>query len=169
MDMGKLRLKPLDEVRKLYKEYLISQKFAQSTINISSDAFYLWNNGSKELFWDTVLDFDFDQNAKETLLQCLRENSSGDADKLIHGYMSHLRRFRRFLATDETALEVIVSNPSHKSYGKNQKMTQYWRVNRTTTTPMHQHTRRTKHLNHRDAKQQSKYNPHYSVALQCFR
>ena len=72
MDMGKLRLKPLDEVRKIYKEYLISQKFAQSTINISSDAFYLWNNGSKELFWDTVLDFDFDQNAKETLLQCLR-------------------------------------------------------------------------------------------------
>ena len=85
MDIEKLRLKPLDEVRRLYREYLISQNFAQNTINVSSDAFYLWNKCGKELFWDTVLDFDFDKNAKERVLQCLRENSAGDADKLVHG------------------------------------------------------------------------------------
>lgn len=122
MDIEKLRLKPLDEVRRLYREYLISQNFAQNTINVSSDAFYLWNKCGKELFWDTVLDFDFDKNAKERVLQCLRENSAGDADKLVHGYMSHLRRFRRFLATDYEALEVEVSNPSYKSYGKKKNL-----------------------------------------------
>lgn len=119
MVIEKLRSKPLDEVRGLYKAYLINQGFAQSTINVSSDAFYLWNNGGEALFWNTVLDSDFDKNAKATVLQCLREHSSGDADKLINSYMSHLRRFRRFLVSDNVVvLESEQSKRIYKSYGK---------------------------------------------------
>ena len=117
MDIDKLRMKPLDEVRGQYKAYLKIQGFAESTINVSSDAFYLWNNGGKELFWDTVLDTDFNKNAKDTVLKCLQANSSGDPNKLINGYLSHLRRFRKFLASDcDVELEQI--ERTYKPHGK---------------------------------------------------
>lgn len=124
MNIEELKLKSLDEVRKLYKAFLKSKDFSQNTINVSSDAFYLWNNGGKELFWNTVLDRNFDVNAKETVLQCLREHSSGDADKLVNGYMSHLRRFRRFLSENAfaAALEQTEVKIDYKPYGKKKNL-----------------------------------------------
>ena len=44
-----------------------------------------------------------DADAKAMLLDVLRKNTTGDAEKLVSGYLSHLRRFRLFLASEGMA------------------------------------------------------------------
>ena len=93
-----------EELRALYKIFLHSHDYAKTTINTShSDSFYLWNKGSRDLFWTVVTSTDFESMAKEALLKALSENSTGNAKSLVSGYMSHLRRFRLFLSSDGTA------------------------------------------------------------------
>lgn len=92
-----------DELRSLYRIFLNSQNISKPTINTAfTDTFYLWRKGSKELFWDTVTAMDFERVAKEALTKALSENSSGNVKTLVNGYLSHLRRFRLFLASDGT-------------------------------------------------------------------
>lgn len=93
-----------EELRALYKIFLHSHDYAKTTINTSySDSFYLWNKGSRDLFWTVVTSTDFESMAKEALLKALSENSTGNAKSLVSGYMSHFRRFRLFLSSDGTA------------------------------------------------------------------
>lgn len=40
---------------------------------------------------------DFETDVKNALIKALSENSTGNANSLVNGYMSHLRRFRLFL------------------------------------------------------------------------
>lgn len=88
----------LDELKAQYKNYLITHNFSHNTISTAcSDTFYLWRKGSSEIFWKAVESNNFETDVKEELLDALRANSRGNADKLINGYMAHLRRFRRFL------------------------------------------------------------------------
>jgi hypothetical protein len=95
---------PYDELRALYRNFLHSQNISQLTINTAyTDTFYLWRKGSKDLFWNAVTDTDFEDTAKNELIKALSENSSGNAKSLANSYMSHLRRFRLFLASDGTA------------------------------------------------------------------
>jgi len=47
-----------------------------------------------------VTDIDFEDTAKNELIKALSENSSGNAKSLANSYLSHLRRFRLFLASD---------------------------------------------------------------------
>ena len=96
---------PYDELRALYKNFLHSQNISQLTINTTyTDTFYLWRKGSKDLFWNAVTDTDFEDTAKNELIKALSENSTGNAKSLVSGYMSHLRRFRLFLSSDEIIL-----------------------------------------------------------------
>lgn len=93
-----------EELRALYKIFLHSHDYAKTTINTSySDSFYLWRKESKELFWDVLATTDFEKEARNALLKALSENSSGNVNSLVSGYMSHLRRFRLFLSSDGTA------------------------------------------------------------------
>ena len=93
-----------DELRALYREFLHSQSISKSTINTSYvDTFYLWRKGSKDLFWNTVNSAAFENDAKEALIKALSENSTGNVNSLVNSYLSHLRRFRLFLASDGTA------------------------------------------------------------------
>ncbi|MEG0979358.1 MAG: hypothetical protein RR911_02075 [Oscillospiraceae bacterium] len=88
----------INEIRNAYKMYLQNQNLSVNTVNTScTDTFYLWRKDSPELFWKTVLSFDFETEAKETLTKTLNENSNGNVETIISGYMSHLRRFRLFL------------------------------------------------------------------------
>lgn len=64
------------------------------------DSFYLWRKGDHDLFWKAVESSDVD--AKAMLLDVLRNNTTGDPEKLVSGYLSHIRRFRLFLASDGT-------------------------------------------------------------------
>jgi len=104
LDINKMKALPYDELRALYKNFLHSQNISQLTINTAyTDTFYLWRKGSKELFWNAVTDTDFEDTAKNELIKALSENSTGNAKSLANSYLSHLRRFRIFLASDGIA------------------------------------------------------------------
>ena len=104
LDISKMKALSYDELRALYREFLHSQSISKSTINTSYvDTFYLWRKGSKDLFWNTVNSAAFENDAKEALIKALSENSTGNVNSLVNSYLSHLRRFRLFLASDGTA------------------------------------------------------------------
>lgn len=104
MDIEKMKALTYDELRVLYKGFLHSQNISKLTINTAYvDTFYLWRKGSKDLFWDSVIATDFENVAKNGLIKALTENSTGNVKSLVNSYLSHLRRFRLFLASDGTA------------------------------------------------------------------
>jgi hypothetical protein len=124
MDISKIKLLSYDEVRALYREFLHSQSIAKATINTSYvDTFYLWRKGSKDLFWDTVTSPVFENDAKEALIKVLSENSTGNVNSLVNSYLSHLRRFRLFLASDGTANTSTLkrSNTANRTYRRKKK------------------------------------------------
>ncbi|WP_187117133.1 hypothetical protein [Candidatus Stoquefichus massiliensis] len=86
------------EIRLEYRVYLESCGLAKNTVQTAyNDSFYLWNKSGQDIFWKVILDDDFENVARRELLAVLRKNTTGDSQKLINGYMSHLRRFRKFL------------------------------------------------------------------------
>jgi len=96
----------LDDVRAAYKKYLNEQNLSKNTIMTSStDTFYIWRKQGAGSFWQIVFSVNFETLGKETLLDLLRQQSSGNAETNVNGYMAHLRRFRRFLQ-NESALEI---------------------------------------------------------------
>ena len=104
LDISKIKTLSYDELRALYREFLHSQSIAKATINTSYvDTFYLWRKGNEDLFWNTVTSPAFENDAKEALIKALSENSTGNVNSLVNSYLSHLRRFRLFLASDGTA------------------------------------------------------------------
>lgn len=104
MDINKMKALPYDELRDLYKGFLHSQDISKLTINTAyTDTFYLWRKGSKDLFWNVVASTDFENVAKDGLIKALSENSTGNVKSLVSSYLSHLRRFRLFLASNGSA------------------------------------------------------------------
>ena len=100
-----MRALSYDELLSLYRKFLHNQSISKATINTAYvDTFYLWRKGSKELFWSAVTAIDFENEARNALIKALSENSTGNAKSLVSGYMSHLRRFRLFLSSDEIIL-----------------------------------------------------------------
>ena len=96
-----------DEMRALYRNFLHSKDISKATIYTAcTDTFYLWRKGSKDLFWNVVNSTDFEDDAKDALIKALSENSTGNVNSLVSGYLSHLRRFRLFLSSDETTAPI---------------------------------------------------------------
>ena len=123
LDINKIKALPYDELRALYKNFLNSQNISTATINTAYvDTFYLWRKGSKDLFWNAVNATDFETEAKNALIKALSENSTGNVNSLVSSYLSHLRRFRLFLSSDETIAPVeykqkttVKVKPTHMS------------------------------------------------------
>lgn len=117
---------PYDALRSLYKEFLHSQNISTPTINTAyTITFYLWRKGNKDLFWNTVTDTDFEHTARNKLIKALSENSTGNAQSLANSYLSHLRRFRLFLASD--GIDDSSSTPkqertAYRAYARKKKM-----------------------------------------------
>ena len=110
MDKTTLKQMSYDEVRHLYKPFLQSQGIGPNTIRTAYvDTFYLWRNGDRDLFWKAV--DGNDEEAKAMLLDALKKNSTGNPEKLVSGYLSHIRRFRLFLSWDGSE-ESIPEQPS---------------------------------------------------------
>ncbi|WP_081820247.1 MULTISPECIES: PD-(D/E)XK nuclease family protein [Robinsoniella] len=104
MDLNKMKSLSYDELRAEYRKFLHSQDISEKTINTAyADTFYIWRKESKDLFWNRVTATDFENVAKETLIKALSENSTGNVKSNVNSYLSHLRRFRLFLDSDETA------------------------------------------------------------------
>ena len=62
-------------------------------------------------------------NKKEALIKVLSENSTGNVKSLVNSYLSHLRRFRLFLASDGTANTSTLkrSNTANRTYRRKKK------------------------------------------------
>jgi hypothetical protein len=112
LDKNKLKALSFDELRTLYRNFLHSQDISKLTIDTAySDTFYLWRKGSKDLFWDTVTDTDFENVAKSELIKTLSEHSTGNVKSLASNYLSHLKRFRLFLSSNGTMESVEIKKP----------------------------------------------------------
>ena len=113
-----------DELRALYRAFLHNQAISKLTINTAySDTFYLWRKGSKDLFWNSVTAADFENKAKHELIKALSETSSGNPKSLANSYLSHLRRFRLFLYSDETSelYELNQNKTANREYTRKKK------------------------------------------------
>lgn len=125
MDINKMKDLSYEELRALYRSFLHSQNISKLTINTAyTDTFYLWRKGSKDLFWNAVTATDFENVAKNELLKVLSENSTGNVNSSVNGYLSHLRRFRLFLASDGTAEPAAPrqEKPAHPTATRRKKM-----------------------------------------------
>lgn len=92
-----------NSVRKQYRSYLEGLEIGRNAVStITSDSFYLWNNVGQDEFWRVVLSDEFENEARNALLVALTEHSSGNANNLVNGYLSSLRRFRTFIFSKET-------------------------------------------------------------------
>jgi len=101
MDINQMKALSYDELRALYKNYLHSGNLSKTTIDtVYVDTFYLWRHGDRELFWNAVNASDFENQAKDVLKKTLSANSTGNVNSLVNYYMSDLRKFRLFLASD---------------------------------------------------------------------
>ena len=125
MNIAIIRKLSYDEVRSLFRKYLKNQELAKSTkATAYTDAFYIWRNRDQELFWDVVTAENFEKVARKELLEALNDNSSGNVESLVNGYLSHLRRFRLFLASNdesdpsETLNQSINKQTTGKQKGK---------------------------------------------------
>lgn len=102
MDVTKMMELSYDDLRALFMRFLRSQDIQQSTINTAySDAFYLWRKEGKDLFWKVVNVPDFEIEARRVLSETLSKHLAVNAEKQVSGYLSHLRKFRQFLSSDE--------------------------------------------------------------------
>jgi hypothetical protein len=122
-----IKKRTLDDVRAAYKKYLNGQNLSKNTIMTSStDAFYIWRKQGADSFWDIIFSDNFETLGKGTLLELLRQQSRGNAEANMNGYMAHLRRFRRFLQS-ESVIEIpevvpTVSN-NRENYSTKTKQT----------------------------------------------
>lgn len=108
---------PLDKLRTLYKEFLIDKGKGHSTIQTyMSDTFYLWNNVSKEFFWEIVVSDDFENEAKSALFDALAKHSSGQVDDLLNGYVAVLRMFRNFVVEYDGEIDSISDEEALKNF-----------------------------------------------------
>lgn len=112
MYINKMKDLSYDELRAIYKKFLHSQDISKLTVDTAyGDTFYLWRKEGKDLFWNTVASAEFEYTAKNELQKTLSEHSKGNFKALNSSYLSHLRRFRLFLASDAI---VYPSTPEQK-------------------------------------------------------
>ena len=124
MDINKYKKLSYKELKEVYKSFLEKQNYSENTINTAySDTFYLWRNGSKDLFWNTLTSKDFEKEARISLERTLTEHSKGNVDSLISNYRSHLRKFRSFINSEQVLPPVVKiddkkKKPSYKGTKK---------------------------------------------------
>lgn len=71
MNIEEYKKLPLEQLRDEYGNCLIKQKYREATVNTSrTDAFYIWRNGSRGLFWQAV---EADDKTAENIHPSVRE------------------------------------------------------------------------------------------------
>ena len=102
MDIEYARSLSYKSMRDMFKSYLQSLELGRNTVGtVTGDAFYLWNNEGKEVFWDTVTSEHFETDARQALIDALSKHSTGNVSALINGYVASLRRFCAFILDEK--------------------------------------------------------------------
>ncbi len=105
MDLDFARSLSYKNMRNMFKEYLQSQELGRNTVGtVTGDSFYLWNNEGKDVFWNTVLSDQFEEEARKQITDALTRHSTGNVTALVNGYVSALRRFRNYVFSVDTKI-----------------------------------------------------------------
>lgn len=108
-NVEKAKTMSINDLRAEYRIFLQQQGLSKNSIMTSSnDAFYLWKNVSKEVFWEKILADDFEKEYRAAMLDALAANSKGNPDALVSNYISHARKFKSFLEQRETSYQASV-------------------------------------------------------------
>lgn len=121
-----------DELRNIYREYLNSTNLAKATVSTAyTDTFYIWDKEGKDAFWSLVDNEEFEDIVKKVVKDTLKKHSNGDVDNLCNGYVSHLRRFRKFIREQiDNSMKANVKTiwyPSIQQYDPNISKDEYKR------------------------------------------
>ena len=112
MKIDVLKQLSYEELQSAYASFLKEQNLSKNTISTSkSDAFYLLKYDDSIDFWELLLRDDFEIAAKTHLKATLMRTSSGNVNANLNGYMSHLRRFRKFVFSDDNTLYPKTDTP----------------------------------------------------------
>ncbi len=102
MTADELKALSFTELQCAYTAYLEKQGLSSGTINASkSGAFYLLKNAPSVDFWSLLFSKNFEPEAKLYLRAALEQHASANIEGNLSGYMSHLRRFRRFIFSND--------------------------------------------------------------------
>lgn len=123
MTLIELKSLTLDELREAYRSYLLNTDLSKNTIQVSaSDAFYIWRKSNKTTFWEIIEASDFESLAFFALNEFLPKQADGTTNKNIQGYMSHLRRFRKFVSSDTLSTDSQPAATTHRKYRRATKV-----------------------------------------------
>ena len=108
---------PLEKIKDIYREYLMSLNMGESTIKTTlADTFYLWKNVSREIFWQVVSSDNFEEVAKTELYKALSINSSGKIESLTIDYFHVLNKFRRFIIEYDYEFDFVSDEDAIKNF-----------------------------------------------------
>lgn len=108
---------PFERIKDLYREHLIGLGMGESTIKTTlSDTFYLWKNANKEVFWQTVISNDFEEQAKNELYKTLTIHSSGKIETLVVDYLNILKKFKTFVVDFKGEVDFISDEDALKNF-----------------------------------------------------
>ena len=113
MSLNQMEGLSFEEIRDQYTEYLKTQNLSPLTVQTArSDTFYLLRHDPSLDFWAMLRSENFETEAFARLRAVLSAKSRGNTVSNISSYMTHLRRFRKFLYSDEKPSET----PRNRSY-----------------------------------------------------
>ena len=108
---------PLEKIKEIYREYLMSLNMGESTIKTTlADTFYLWKNVSREIFWQVVSSDNFEEVAKTELYKALSINSLGKIESLTIDYFHVLNKFRRFIIEYDYEFDFVSDEDAIKNF-----------------------------------------------------
>lgn len=106
MDIESAKQLSYENMRKTYKVHLESQGLGKNTVQtFVGDTFYLWNNVGQDEFWDVVTSDNFEEVARQALMDALTKNSTGNVPSLVNGYLATLRKFRSYIYSDNVSID----------------------------------------------------------------
>ena len=101
-DTGGASETAISGLQRVYSAYLEERGFAAGTVAAArNSAFYLLKNDPSLDFWAMLEREDFEAAAAERLRATLRQRGSRNVEGNLNGYLAYLRRFRRFVLSEE--------------------------------------------------------------------
>lgn len=97
-DIEEIKKMEDEEVKNIYIDHLKSLGWSKESIRVAVyEAFYIWKQSGKNVFWKTVLSDDFDAVSRRELKYTLDIRFSKGVNSHFGDYLFHLKHFRQFM------------------------------------------------------------------------
>ena len=97
-----------DELRAAYKIFLHNKIVRKQQLILLIRNLFTFGEEGGDFFMRVVDATNFEVEAKDTLLKALTENSAGHVNSFVSGSLSHLRRLRLFLFSDDVVAPTML-------------------------------------------------------------